>query len=111
MQLDNCDLEAIVAKYKANKQFFLDAYGGNFSSMPLDIKARCDEIDSCISEIYNIANKKARFKIRIDIDYEVFGDKIPNRTQVLEEAKAILRKSDLFDAFGYDYVIRVVETE
>lgn len=111
MQLDNCDLEAIVAKYKASKQFFLDSYGGNFSSMPLDIKARCDEIDNCIAEIYNIANKKARFKIRIDINYEVYGDKVPNRTQVLENAEAILHKSDLFNTFGYDYVIRVVETE
>ena len=47
------DVDAIVARFKENKKFYVDSYGGFFQFLPMTYKARCDEIDNCVSDVIN----------------------------------------------------------
>lgn len=47
------DADAIAARFKEHKKFYVDSYGGCFQFMPIEYKARCDEIDSCWADIIN----------------------------------------------------------
>ena len=43
----------LIDKLLNHKRFYTRAYRC-YSEMPLDVKARCDEIDNCIAEITNL---------------------------------------------------------
>lgn len=47
------DADAIAARFKEHKKFYVDSYGGFFQFMPITDKARCDEIDSCWADVVN----------------------------------------------------------
>lgn len=47
------DADALIKKYQEHHDFFLSAWGGDFKSMGVGDKARCDELTNCIATIVN----------------------------------------------------------
>lgn len=46
------DADALIEKLKQHHDFFVKAWGG-FREMPIQDKARCDELSNSIAEIFN----------------------------------------------------------
>ena len=44
--------EALVVRLQEHRRFFVDAWG-DFCSMPMQDKARVDELSNCIAEVFN----------------------------------------------------------
>lgn len=54
------DGDKLTKKYKGHRDFFLSAWGGDFSAMSAKDKARCDELTNCIAEIVNAPTIKTK---------------------------------------------------
>ena len=46
------DADALTVKYQEHHDFFTNAWGG-FKNMPINDKARCDELSNCMADILN----------------------------------------------------------
>lgn len=47
------DADKLMNKYKGRHDFYLNAWDGDFKSMDAKDKARCDELNGCIADIFN----------------------------------------------------------
>ena len=47
------DAEWLLNRYKGHHDFYLNAWGGDFKAMDAKDKARCDELNTCIADIFN----------------------------------------------------------
>lgn len=89
--------EAAIENMKQHKQFFIDSWGG-FGKMPKEDKARCDEIDNCIAELYNTSVKIYTRYVTIELKYY-----LPQDTQAIFDILNL--ETSWFDEDVDDYVI------
>jgi hypothetical protein len=97
------DASEVIRQLEQDKELFLDGWGG-FSSLPPKDKARVDELDNCISRLFNaptvdavpVSAEELRHLINDTLAY-IWKMESDGRENLTESRKTLLEKLKRFE--------------